>query len=387
MAQSWQSLFSPGRVNLVGEHLDYHGGPVLPMAIDRGIRLRFRPRTDGLVVLASEGHPSPEPFAAAEPPAPGQRADWSAAAAGALALSREAPGPGLDLHLASDLPTGSGLSSSAALITGLIRAVRTLDGAPLSPAEVAGRAQAVEHRWLGVACGIMDPWVIAHAADPAMAGRAMRLDCAVPEHRAVPAEIPGTRWVVLDTRAPRTLAGSAYNARRAAGEAAARTLGLPRLAALPAEALHDALARLDDPEHRRLLRHVVTESARVDALEAALRAGDAAAAGRVLDASHASLRDDYRVSSPELDAITDAARAHPACFGARMTGAGFGGCALALVEAGAWTGPSAEGHGPAGADFAACVAEGYRAAAGREAAVFPVRPFAGPSRSREGATW
>ena len=326
-ADTVQQVFAPGRINLMGEHLDYNGGPVLPMALDRGIRFWFRARTDRQVLLHSDGQADPLPISLDAVPGPGVMAGWGNAAAGMIALTREIgwDGPGFEALLISDLPVGSGLSSSAALLVGMGFVLADLTGQARDARAIALRAQAVEARYLGVHCGIMDSFVIAHASP----GQAMHLDCGSLDWHDVEASLANHAWVVMDSRAARTLAGSAYNDRRRVCEAAAVNLGLAYLASMTDEA---QWAQLDDPAEQALARHVFTETRRVAAMEQALLAQDADAVGACLQASHTSLRDDYRVSSPALDALVEHASGHPACRGARMTGAGFGGCAIALVS-------------------------------------------------------
>jgi galactokinase len=325
--EATRTFFAPGRVNLIGEHLDYNGGPVLPAAIDRGLWAVVRPRPDRLWHLSSGAQQNGLELDLDALPAPDAVEGWGRHVAGMLALLARSglQPPGLDIAIRSDLPQASGLSSSAALemligVVACAAAGREPDGTAL-----ALTAQAVEAEYLGLNCGIMDPYAIAHGQP----GKALLLDCAALSHRLVPAELPGYTWVILDTRLPRQLRHSAYNQRRAACEQAASTLGLDRLADLRDP---DRLRELPGEALRAAARHVYSEVQRVHEAAACLESGRAAELGRLLNASHASLRDDFRVSCPELDLLADAASQHSACAGARMTGAGFGGCALALVQ-------------------------------------------------------
>ncbi len=326
--------FAPGRINLIGEHTDYNDGFVLPMAIGRGVAVGFRRRPDrrlrahalafgetrqvgldGLAVGAVEG--------------------WMAYVAG-VAWALETVGfrlPGLDLAIATDLPIGAGLSSSAALEVAVARAFSAAAGIPWDPVVMAQLCREAEQLFAGTPCGVMDQ--LASAA--AQAGSALLLDCRSLAFEPVP--IPAeAAFVVMDTGVRRSLAGSAYAERRAACEKAVAVLAAidSRVRALrdvDAAGLEAAREGLEPVVFRRAT-HVVTETLRPAALAEALRRADLGAAGRQLDESHASLRDLFEVSSPELEAITGLARAHPACHGARLTGAGFGGCAIALVDRG-----------------------------------------------------
>jgi galactokinase len=317
-----------GRVNLLGEHTDYNDGFVLPMAIDRRLRVAGGPRDDRRVVLASLDFPGiVELDLDAIRPNPGGWDDYPRGVLDALARAgyRLSGWQGL---LAGDVPIGAGLSSSAALGVAVARAALAEDSAPWDGPRIARIAQQAENRWVGVQCGIMDQLISACG----IAGHALAIDCRSLEMQAV--ELPASiRVVVLDTSTRRRL-GVSYNDRRRECEAAASVLGLKSLRDLPIDELPAAAAKLDAVALRRV-RHVVTENARMQSGVAALRAGDVEGFGALVDASHKSLRDDFEVSTPELDAIVATARALPGCRGARMTGAGFGGCALAIVDAGA----------------------------------------------------
>jgi galactokinase len=348
---------APGRVNLIGEHVDYNDGWVLPLAIDRHVAVAAAPREDGRLVLHG-----PDGSSSAELEAPAPRVG-PLAAASAVAHALAARGValrGADLALDADLPAGAGLSSSAALHVALALALLHLAGTELAVAELAELAQRVEQALTGVRCGLMDPF----ASAGGRAGHALLLDCRT--RTAAPVALPaGAAVLVLDTGVRRALAGGEYNARRAACEAAVAALARrdPRVRALR-DADVAALARvreeLDATSFRRAL-FVLEELPRPSACAAALAAGELLAVGRLLDESHAGLRDLFEVSSPELDAIVDLARQQEACFGARLTGAGFGGCGVALVEA---------RHAP---HVAREVERHYRERTGRDGRVWPVR--------------
>lgn len=312
---------SPGRVNLIGDHTDYNDGFVLPMAIDRGTYLAYTLRDDTLVRLAAEGHDPVEfDLSAVERggPAWGEYVKGVAWATGATT--------GFDGAVAGDLPVGAGLSSSASLELAAARAFGEAAGGRWSPVEAASAAQRAENDWVGMACGIMDQLVIATG----VTGHAVLIDCRSLETRPVP--IPSeVVVVVLDTGTRRELVGSGYNERRMTCEQAAAALGVSSLRDLTIDDLDSAARTLDDVSFRRV-RHVVTENVRVEHAAGALAGGDLVAVGALMADSHQSLRDDYEVSSDALDAMVAAAQAAPGCVGARMTGAGFGGAAVALIH-------------------------------------------------------
>ena len=363
-------FFSPGRVNLIGEHLDYNGGLVLPAAINLGIYAAVQPDPSRTWRVISREQPNnPLTLELDNLPPPGTISGWGAQVTGMLTLlGREGvvlKGP--CVSLCADLPLGSGLSSSAALEILIGRIALALSsgsmggsmGGSLGPTRLARLAQETEHRFLGLHCGIMDPYVIAHG----VAGSALRIDCAREEHAAVPATFPGYQWTIVDSGLPRTLAESAYNERRATCEALARDLGLANLAEITIEQLNT----IKDSINLKRATHVFTELQRVLAFEVTQQDADPLAAGRLLYASHASLRDDYEVSSPEMDMLVDLLCGHPACAGARVTGAGFGGCAVALI---------AESEV---SDTAIAVGRQYEEKMGRKARFYPVGLVAGAS--------
>jgi galactokinase len=310
--------FAPGRVNLIGDHTDHTGGLVLPMAVDLGTTVAGDTGGDEVVLRSAWEGAGGEPRipldvvdpAAVEPP-------WGRYVAGVVAELR--PSAGLTGTVTTSLPVGAGLSSSAALEVAVALAL----GADPDPVPLALACQRAEHRATGVPCGIMDQ--LASAAG--VPGHALLLDCTT--LAVTPEPVPaGVEVVAVHSGDVRRLAGSAYAERAADCRRAEAIVGPLRLAALP------SMGAIDDPVVRRRARHVVSENARVDALIGALAAEDAAVIGEVLAASHASLRDDFEVSTPVLDALVADLVATPGVLGARLTGAGFGGCAVALVEAG-----------------------------------------------------
>jgi len=320
---------SPGRVNLIGEHTDYNDGFVLPLAIPREVRVHAAGRDDRVLRVASaqsQGEPVAIPL---DGLAPGTVEGWAAYVAGtAWALQEHGVElRGADLLVDGDVPRGAGLSSSAALECATAGALLAVAGADVPLAEVALLAQRAENDYVGVPCGVMDQFASTHGR----AGHLLLLDTRSLEPRHIPfdLEAEGLRLVVIDTRAPHRLVDGEYAARRASCEQAAVLLGVPSLRDV--DDLGSAMSRLDDDVLQRRVRHVVTENARVLDVVALLESGDVRAIGPLLTASHESLRDDYEVSSPELDIAVDAAL-RAGAHGARMTGGGFGGSAIALVE-------------------------------------------------------
>jgi galactokinase len=320
---------APARVNLIGEHTDYNDGFVLPLAIDRRVTVAAARRPDDQLRLVSLQRG--ERVLRLGEVRPGGVDGWAAYAAGPLwsLLQEGAEVGGLDLVLASDVPIGSGLSSSAAVECATLLAARDLYGGPGDPARLAQLAQRAENEVVGVPSGIMDQM----AAMACRARHVLLLDCRTLGVEQVPFAPAGAGLVLLvvDTRTSHSLAEGAYAERRRASRQAARLLGAPALRDATLADLDAAGDRLGEVAKRRA-RHVVTENARVLAVADQLRRGRPEAIGDALTASHTSLRDDYQVSAPELDAAVEAALAAGA-LGARMTGAGFGGCALALAPA------------------------------------------------------
>ncbi|MQS11211.1 galactokinase [Streptomyces kaniharaensis] len=320
---------APGRVNLIGEHTDYNLGFVLPIALPQTVRAQAGRRDDGLLRLHSTQGGSAE--AAVTDLAPGGVAGWAAYPAGVVWALREAGHDvgGAELFLDSDVPAGAGLSSSAALECAVALAYNDLYGLGLSAPELALLAQRAENAFVGVPCGIMDQM----ASMCCRAGAALHLDSHDLTVRQVPVDLAGAglALLVLDTRVKHDLGDGAYAALRAGCERAARLLGLHSLRDLGFADLPSALPQLPG-ELRPLVRHVVTENERVEEAVAHLDAGDLAPLGPILTAGHASLSEDYRVSCPETDLAVGAAVAAGA-HGARMTGGGFGGSVIALVEA------------------------------------------------------
>jgi galactokinase len=312
---------APGRVNLLGEHTDYNDGFVLPIAIPQATRVALRQARGGSAfTLVSRELAQRVEFTPGRPP----DALFARYVYGCV-MELAARGqvlPPLQIHVASEVPIGVGLSSSAALEVATLRALRRLLDLPLDDVQIAQIAQRAEIEHAGVRCGIMDQM----ASSLAGTQRALFLDTRSLQTRLV--DLPaGAEVLVLDSGIARTLAGSGYNQRRAECEEACRLLGLPSLRDAPDVELVETL-----PEPlRRRARHVVSENTRV---EQAIEPIAAADFGALMNASHASLRDDYEVSVPALDRLVALLQAHPAVFGARLTGAGFGGACVALCRSG-----------------------------------------------------
>jgi galactokinase len=358
---------APGRVNLIGEHTDYNDGFVLPMAIDRYVAVAFAPAAATRIRAHAETFgetrtidlPDPQPVGGGH---------WSDYVAGVAAMYErdDRSMSGCDLALVSNLPVSAGLSSSAAVELATARVLAAVSDLTWDPTSAAALCRRAENEFVGVPCGIMDQLVIAAAQE----GSALLIDCRTLGMRAVPMP-KAVRAVILDTGVERRLAASGYAERRRACETAVRMI---RQHDPSVRALRDVDGRLLelvrddlDPITLRRAQHVVAESPRAVDFAAALEAGDLDRCRRLVDDSHWSLRDLYEVSCPELDTITALARSHEACLGARLTGAGFGGSALALVRAD-------------GVDeFTAHVGAAYAAATGRQSVLHVCRAVAGVS--------
>jgi galactokinase len=325
---------APGRVNLIGEHTDYNDGFVLPFAIAQRTAVAAARRADDTITVNSTYAPTGVGISGLHRVVPGRATGWFAYPLGVAwaigQLRSFPPSPGVDLFIDSEVPPGGGLSSSAALEMAVAGALAALWGLELTPAELARVGQRAENEFVGAPTGVMDQY----AALLGQADAAVFLDCRSLEARPVPLRLAdaGLVLVLADTGERHAHAAGGYAARRASCERAARQLGVPALRDVTAADLPRAAARLDDETFRRL-RHIVTENARVEATVAALETGALEAVGRNLTASHYSMRDDYEITTPALDLAVEAALSAGA-LGARMTGGGFGGSAIALVAAG-----------------------------------------------------
>jgi galactokinase len=360
---------APGRVNLIGEHTDYNGGQVLPCAIDRETRLLLRARSDDVVRVYSRERCEEQRFRASAPELRGCWVDYVQGVFAALHRQGLAVG-GFDLAIESDLPLEAGLSSSAALELALVTAIDLRQGLGLTPEQLCELAHAAESAFVGVPCGIMDQWVVGLARRDT----ALRIDCTTRDVTRV--AFPGDRLALLiaDSGVRRALSAGALGER--VGECAA-VLEIARregvvsdarsgLCGLDAAALA-ALEPLLGARERRRLRHVTSENRRVDTVCDALAAGDFDAVGAALRDGMRSLREDFEVSTPELDRLCALGDAAPGVLGSRLTGAGFGGCTLHLVELKA---------ARAAAD---AIATGFARAFGRRPAILQVATADGAS--------
>jgi len=355
---------APGRVNLIGEHTDYNDGLVLPCAIDFGTVIAARPRTDARVrVVAADYGATIDEFSLDAPIARLEAPMWANYVRGVIDqfVRRGFPVKGMDFAIAGDIPQGTGLSSSASLSVAVCRLFATLPGfEKLSPVDLALIAQASENDFVGCKCGNMDQ--ISSACG--VAGHALQIDCRSLD--VVPVPIPsGATVLIFNSHVARGLVDSEYNTRRLQCEAAARHFGVPALRDVDAATLAARAGELD-PMTLRRARHVITENDRVREACKALAAGDLERMGVLMEASHASMRDDFEITVPAIDNLVEIVKnAIGKAGGVRMTGGGFGGCVVALV--------------PHGAVHAArdAVARHYRAPNGMQATVYACHAAAG----------
>ena len=357
---------APGRVNLIGEHTDYNDGFVLPFALEQWVVLAAAPREDRVWRVRSLNRRQTETFGP-DDLVPGRVEGWAAYVAGVVWALTEAGHEvgGADLVLSSDVPAGAGLSSSAALECAVLTALVDLSGLQVAPLERARLARRCENEYVGAPTGLLDQ----AASTLCEADHALFLDCRSAETRQVPLDLAaaGLEVLVLDTRTPHSHVTGEYGDRRRTCEEAARILGVPALRDITLDHLDAALDKLPDDVVRRRVRHVVTEDARVLQAVAVADDGRPADLAPLLDASHASMRDDFEITVPTVDLAVEAARAAGA-HGARMTGGGFGGCIIALVPEG---GSDAVGR---------AVAAAFAEAGHNEPAWFVGRPSAGARR-------
>jgi len=318
---------APGRVNLIGEHTDYNDGFVLPAAIDRHALMAISPRADREVRLVAADFGSRSSFSLDEIEFDRVRR-WSNYERGVAWALQEAGYTlsGLNVALSSDVPVGSGLSSSAAVEVAMAYAFQVVGDLPLDGVQRALLCQQAENDFVGMNCGIMDQFIVSLG----QRGHALLIDCRSLEYTPVP--LPGGCDVVIcDTKKRRGLVDSEYNTRRQECERGASILGVRALRDATLQQLQEHRDDMDPVTFRRC-RHVVSENERTLAAVSALRSGDLTRFGELMNASHRSLRDDYEVSCAELDAMVSAAWEQPGTLGSRMTGAGFGGCTVSLVR-------------------------------------------------------
>ncbi|XP_032858266.2 galactokinase [Tyto alba] len=330
------AAWAPGRVNLIGEHTDYNGGFVLPMALQLGTVLVGSPTQDGTISILTTSAEADEPhrvqFPAprhGSPLSPGQPR-WANYVKGVIQHYRGGPVPGFSAVIASDIPLGGGLSSSAALEVATYTFLQQLcpdDGDLVAKALACQKA---EHTFAGMPCGIMDQFISVMGKE----GHALLIDCRSLETVLVPLTDAGLAVLITNSNVRHTLTGSEYPTRRRQCEEVAAALGKASLRDATMAELEAARSRLGEEVYRRA-RHVVGEIARTAQAAQALRDRDYRTFGRLMVESHSSLRDDYEVSCPELDELVAAALEVSGVYGSRMTGGGFGGCTVTLLEAGA----------------------------------------------------
>lgn len=354
---------APGRVNLIGEHTDYNDGFVLPMAIDHAVWLALRSRDDGQVRIFSLDLETESGFLLSSLT---RASDWIEYPKG-IAFELQKAGHklrGFDAVMTGDVPRGAGLSSSAAVELAIARAFAATSNIEWNAANMAKLAQKAENEWVGVNCGIMDQMASAACKE----GHALFLDCRSLEtqHAPLPKEVS---VVILDTSTRRGLVDSAYNERRSQCEEAARWFGVKALRDVSVEELGNwkMESELSEIAFKRA-RHIVTENARVLEAINMMGNGNVKRLGELFNASHDSLRDDFEVTNDALNIMVECAREQSSCYGARMTGAGFGGCAVALVK---------EDEAEA---FSQAVSTEYRQRSGLDASVYVCKASEGASR-------
>ena len=326
--------FAPGRVNLIGEHIDYNGGLVMPIALNIGIKALYTKNDNNTISLTSSTHPDLIEFAVEDIPTKYEStSNWCNYPIGVLStLQKQGLAiSGFDLRFESNLPEGSGLSSSAAIEVLTAYILMNQAGIKINLPDLAVLCQKVENNFIGVKCGIMDQFAVANGKKD----HAILLNCNTLDYEQIPFDLDSYALLVINSKKPRSLIKSAYNERKAESEAALKIL-------IDAGKLHDGqylvdaemedLSIISDAIIRKRARHVVSENIRVKHATRALRMGDLYTFGRLMNASHQSLKEDYEVSGIELDTLAETAQNIDGCLGARMTGAGFGGCAIALVK-------------------------------------------------------
>ena len=355
---------APGRVNLIGEHTDYNDGFVLPLAIERHIVIAADSNSSRNVTLHSVTTGETATFSV-RPKVERGEPGWSNYVRGVMAgfQQRQKKVGGFDAVIESSLPLGGGLASSAALEVAAATLLEAMTGVALDPIEKALLCQRAEHDFAGVPCGIMDQFTSILARE----NHALLLDCRSRTTTPVAMTDPAVTVLIINTNIRHKLAESEYAKRRSQCEAAARVLKVPALRDATPEALEAARGQMEPVVFRRA-RHVITENARTLEAAKAIQASDWPAVGRLMYASHASLRDDYAVSCPELDTVVEIARAMGAAggvIGCRMTGGGFGGCAVSLVKT------------EAVQRITRKLDEAYEKKTGRQTTIFSSRPAAG----------
>lgn len=327
---------SPARINIIGEHIDYNGGKVFPAAIDRYLYVAIRKRADSKIIYNDVRFPGTYEFDINDNFAFDKKNDYANYLNGILSQIK-AQGykldSGFEILMVSNVPAGGGISSSSALECGFAYAVIDTFGLKIDRVEIAKLGQMSEHNFMGVNCGIMDQFIIATGKK----NTAEMLDCATLEYEYAPLELGDYRFVVMNTNKVRKLSDSKYNERRSQCESALKILqdngvAVKALCELSPAKWEEVKHFVSDEILQKRVNHCVYENQRVLDAVAALKAGDLKKLGSLLNASHASLKTDYEVTGLELDTLAETSQKQPGCLGARMTGAGFGGCAIALVH-------------------------------------------------------
>ena len=327
---------SPARINIIGEHIDYNGGKVFPAAIDRYLYVAIRKRTDSKILYNDLFFPGTFSFDINDNFTYDKANDYANFLNGILSCMKKQGYTfpcGFEVLIASNVPAAGGISSSSVLECGFAWAVNQTFDFGISRKDIALMGQQSEHEFMNVNCGIMDQYIIATAR----ANTAELLDCAKVEHEYVPLELGDYRFIVMNTKKQRKLADSKYNERRSQCEAGFQLLknaghNIPDLCSMTMAQFEEWGSAITDPVIYKRVRHCVTEMDRVLCAVDALKANNLAELGRLLYASHNSLKNDYEVTGLELDTLVESASKQNGCLGARMTGAGFGGCAIALVH-------------------------------------------------------
>jgi galactokinase len=323
---------APGRVNVIGEHTDYNDGFVFPMAIERYTVIAAAPSEGSVIELRSTAEKVPAKIDLAQPLHPEHRGTWYNYPMGVIAgfQARGSKVAAFQALIHSTVPLGGGLSSSAALEVATATLLETMAGKKLDPVDKALLSQKAEHEYAGMPCGIMDQFISVMGKKDQI----LLLDCRSRKTELVPMSDPSVEVLITNTNVKHELTGGEYAKRRAQCEAAARALGVGSLRDADVEMLERARGKMDSTAYRRA-KHVISEIERTLHAAEGVRASNWPTVGQLMYASHASLRDDYEVSCPELDAIVDIAQSigiKGGVFGCRMTGGGFGGCTVALVE-------------------------------------------------------
>jgi galactokinase len=358
---------APGRVNLIGEFTDYNGGFVLPMAIEARTAIAAAPNDTSRIVLHSQSVGETTTIDLSAPLMPEARGRWTNYVRGVVAgfVKAGIRPQGFDALIRSEVPLGAGLSSSAALETSAATLLEAVTGVTLDALRKVLLCQSAEHSYAGVPCGIMDPYI----SSLGRAGYAMLLDCRSNEPTWLALNDPAVAVLVINTNVKHQLSTGEYALRRKACENAARMLDVASLREASMELLVQHAEELEE-RALRCARHVVGEIARTERAAVCIRRRDWSEFGRLLDASHDSLRDDFQVSCEELDAVVAAARGigrQGGVYGARLTGGGFGGCVIALIEA------------TKQAQIEQVIGAAYLRATGIQATLFVSRPASGAS--------